>query len=147
MISDDEQIARYAYALGNVPVSVADKAYAAAFARLAAVQRQNLLDEVCAQLPVAPRAPILDDPSAFAALMRDLHARVAVVGVRDAGSFAAAFVVSPPIIAYFTTGAGSVAIDDRPLWLQELVGHETAPIDGGRMHHRPGVNTGDWYGS
>ncbi|MBD3942727.1 hypothetical protein IF188_13580 [Microbacterium sp. NEAU-LLC] len=145
MISDDEQIARYAYALGNVPASVADKAYAVAFTLLDPALRQELVDELCAQLPVAPAVPVSDDPWAFAALMRDLHARAAIVGLSGAGAFAAAFVSSPPIVAYFTTGAGSVAIDDRPLWLQELVGHETAPIDGGRMHHRPGVNTGDWY--
>jgi hypothetical protein len=144
-ISDDEQIARYAYALGNVPASVADKAYAVAFMHLAPPQRQELVTELCAELPVAPAGPVTDDPWTFAALMRDLHARAAVVGLRGAAAFAAAFVASPPIVAYFTTGAGSVAIDDRPLWLQELVGHEVAPIDGGRLHHRPGVDTDGRY--
>ena len=144
-ISEDEQIARYAYLLGNVPESVADKAYATAFARLSGVQRQVIVSEVRSQSPVAPQEPAPEDPEAFAVLMRDLHSRDALVRVSGAGAFASEFVVSPPILAYFTVGAGSVTIDQQPLWVQELVGHETAPIDGGRMHHRQGVNTGVWY--
>lgn len=144
-LSEEEQIARYAYVLGNVPASVADRAYAAAFARLAAPQRQEFLSRLRSQLPDAPSEPTSDDPDAFALLMRDLHARDALVRTRGADVLAAEFVESPPIVAYFTTGAGSVAIDQQPLWLQELVGHETAPIDGGRTHHRHGVDSGGWY--
>jgi hypothetical protein len=144
-ISRDEQLARYAYLLGNVPASVADRSFAAAFARLSDVQRENLLDELCALLPGAPARPRSDDPEAFAVLMHDLFARDALVRVAGAESLAAAFIASPPIAAYFTAGAGSVMIEHQPLWVQELVGHETAPIDGGRLHHRPGVNTGEWY--
>ena len=54
-ISEDEQIGRYAYLLGNVPASVADKAYAAAFARLPAAQRQELVGQLRAQVPVHRR--------------------------------------------------------------------------------------------
>ncbi|KRA23307.1 hypothetical protein ASD65_01885 [Microbacterium sp. Root61] len=148
-ISEDEQIARYAYLLGNVPASIADKAYAAAFARLSAAQRPELLGQLRSQLPVAPKEPASDDPEAFAVFMRDLYARDALVRVRGAGAFAAEFVASPPIVAYFTAGAGSVAMEQQPLWVQELAGHETAPIDGGRMHHRHGVDTSDlpWLGN
>ena len=141
-ISEDEQLWRYAYVLGNVPSSVADKAYAAAFARLSAAQRQELLDDLSSQLPVAPQEPASDDPQAFAVLMRDLSSRDALVRVSGVGAFAAEFVASPPIVAHFTTGVGSVSIDQQPLWVQELVGHETAPIDAGRMNRGRGVSGG-----
>jgi hypothetical protein len=144
-ISEDEQIGRYAYVLGNVPASVADKAYAAAFAGLSAAQRQELLGQLRSQWPDAPLEPASDDPESFAVLMRDLRSRDALVRVSGVGSFAAEFVASPPIVAYFTAGVGSVTIDQQPLWVQELAGHETAPIDAGRMHHRRGVNSGEWY--
>ncbi|MFD4958417.1 hypothetical protein [Microbacterium sp. NPDC058389] len=145
VITTDERLARYAYLLGNVPASVADKSFAAAFAGLSDLQRQNLLDELCSLLPIAPTRPRADDPAAFAVFMHDLYARDAFVRVSGADVLAASFIGSSPIAAYFTAGAGSVTIEHQPLWVQELVGHETAPIDSGRMHHRPGVNSGDWY--
>ncbi|WP_106815723.1 hypothetical protein [Microbacterium timonense] len=146
-ISDDEQIARYAHVLGNIPTSVADKAYAAAFARLSVAQREEIVDRLREQLPVAPEEPASIDPYAFATLMRDLHARYALTDVPGAAALATAFVTSPPVVAYFTTGAGSVSIDHQPPWLHDLAGHETAPIDGGRAHHRPGTKGDEWYGA
>lgn len=145
-ISEEEQIARYAYVLGNVPASVADKAYAAAFSRLPASQRQEIVGRLSSQLPFAPPEAASVDPEAFAVLMRDLRSRDAFVRLEGAGAFAAAFVASPPIAAYFTIGAGSVTIDQQPPWIHELAGHETAPIDGGRTHHSKGVDSGMWYG-
>lgn len=144
-ITADERLARYAFLLGNVPASVADRSYAAAFAQLSDLQRQNLLDELCSLLPAAPTRPASDDPDGFATLMHDLYARDAFVRVSGADALATAFIASGPIAAYFTAGAGSVMIEHQPLWVQELVGHETAPIDSGRMHHRPGVDPGEWY--
>jgi hypothetical protein len=146
-ISDDEQVARYAYLLGNVPVSVADRAYAAAFAGLPVTQRHELVAELRSQLPAEPKSAASDDPYAFAVLMRDLHARSALVTSRHAAAFAAQFIASAPIAAYFVSGAGSVSIEHQPLCVNELVGHESAPIDAGRMHHRPGVDSGERYGS
>lgn len=144
-ISSDEQLARYAYVLGNVPASVADKAYAAAYAQMSAAQRDALLGELRSQLPDGPDAASPVDAQAFAAHMRDLHWRSALVGVDSAHILADEFVHSPPIVAYFTVGAGSVTIDQHPPWIHEMAGHETAPIDSGRMHHRQGVNSGEWY--
>ncbi len=132
LISEDEQIARYAYVLGNVPAAIADKAYSGAFQRLAAPQRERLMHGLHEQLPAGRQETASDDPEAFATLMRNLHARHALVTAPGAAALAAAFVTSPPIVAYFTTGAGSVAIDQHPPWLHELAGHETAPIDAGR---------------
>ncbi|MEU1970936.1 hypothetical protein ABZ477_04735 [Microbacterium sp. NPDC019599] len=131
LISEDEQIARYAYVLGNVPAAIADRGYAAAFQRLAPPQREHLMIGLREQLPADMPETASDDPEAFAILMRNLHARLAIVTTGGAGALAAAFVTSPPIVAYFTTGAGSVAIDQHPPWLHELAGHETAPIDAG----------------
>jgi len=144
-ISDDEQIARYAYILGNVPRSVADRAYAAAFAQLGPDQRHELVAQLRAELPAEPEGAASDDPEAFARLMRGLPARDALVRIHDAAVLAAAFVTSPPVVSYFTTGTGSVTMDQQPPWVHQLAGHETAPVDGGRMHHRHGVNSGEWY--
>jgi hypothetical protein len=96
------------------------------------------VSELRKQLPAGSQEEVLDDPEAFATLMRDLHARHAVVTVPGAAALAAAFVASPPIVVYFTSGAGSVSIDQQPPWLHELAGHETAPIDGGRISHHKG---------
>lgn len=130
-ISEDEQIARYAYVLGNVPAALADRAYAAAFQRLTGSQREQIMSGVREQLSAGAQETAPDDPEAFAMLMRNLHARHALVTAPGAAALAAAFATSPPIVAYFTTGAGSVAIDQQPLWLQELAGHESAPRDAG----------------
>lgn len=147
VISDDELIERYAFLLGNVPASVADRAYAAAFAQLSPEQREDVIEQLRAELPAAPQDAASHDPDAFARLMRDLHARYALVSIRDAATIAAAFIASPPIVNYFTAGAGSVSIDQQPPWVHDLAGHVTAPIDGGRAHHRPGVNSGEWFGT
>ena len=145
-ISEDEQIGRYAYVLGNVPASVADRAYAAAFARLSPAQRQDIVGQLRSQLPVALLETASDDPEAFAVLMRDLRSRDALVRVSGVGTFAAEFVASPPIVTYFTVGVGSVTIDQQPLWVQELAGHEAALNDAGRMNHgHQGLMTG-WSG-
>lgn len=154
-ISPDEQIARYAYVLGNVPTSVADKAFAAAFSRLSEAHREEIVGQLIAELPDAPKDPASVDPGGFAVLMRDLRSRDALVRIRDAALVAAAFVESPPVVAYFTTGTGSLTIDQQPPWIHELAGHETAPLDAGRTHHRYGLtgfagadheNTGDSRG-
>jgi hypothetical protein len=144
-ISEDEQIARYAYVLGNVPASVADKAYAAAFSRLSTSQRQDLVGGLGSQVPDAAQEAASVDPDAFAVLMRDLRSRDALVGLEGAAALAAAFVASPPIAAYFTAGAGSLTIDQQPPWVHELAGHETAPIDGGRTSHGRGADPPLWY--
>ena len=78
--------------------------------------------------------------------MRDLRSRDAFVRLEGAGAVAAAFVASPPIVAYFTTGAGSVTMDHQPSWVHQLAGHDTAPIDGGTVHHRRAPSYGEWYG-
>lgn len=144
-ISDEERIARYAYVLGNVPSGVADRAYAAAFTRLSPTQQDEIVGQLHARLPVPPQEPAPDDPNAFARLLRDLHARDALVGIPLAARLAAEFLTSPPVVAYFTTGAGSVTMDQQPPWIHALAGHETAPLDGGRMHHRRGPDVGEWY--
>lgn len=53
IISEDEQIARYAYVLGNVPAVIADRGYVAAFQRLATPQRERLMKWLREQLPLA----------------------------------------------------------------------------------------------
>ncbi|WP_157536933.1 hypothetical protein [Microbacterium sp. Root180] len=144
-ISDDEHMARYAYVLGNVPASVADKAFAAAFAQLSEAQRRVVLDELRPHLPAQTEAETDIDPDSFAVNMRDLHWRSALARIESAPLIAAEFVRSRPTVDYFRVGAGSVTMDHQPPWVHELAGHETAPLDGGRMHHRQGMNQGEWY--
>ena len=138
-ISAEERIARYAYVLGTVPVSVADRAYAAAFAPLSPEQREDVLSQLQAELAGVREVPASADPVEFAVLMRDLLLRDAIVRTRDCDALADAFVHSPPVVAYFTSGTGSLAMDHQPPWIHELAGHETAPIDAGRKNHRPGI--------
>lgn len=135
-IDDEEMIARYAYALGNTPASVADRAFAAAFACLTPEQRQDILDQLRAQLPTLTAATSTVSPDDFAQMMRSLYARAELVHMRGAVELAAAFVTSPPVVAYFTTGVGSVSIDQQPLWVHELARHETAPIHAGSVRPR-----------
>lgn len=144
-ISDDQLIARYAHVLGEIPSSVADKAYAAAFDRLPESIRRALVGELRTQLPGDRQGPAPDDPHAFSVLMRDLHARIALITCRNAGALALAFVMSRPVAVYYASGAGSLSIDHQPPWVHDLAGHETAPIDGGTSHHGKGAITGEWY--
>lgn len=142
-ISADELLWRYAYVLGNVPTSIADKAYAAAYGRMPPAERERLVDELLAMLSGTDAAPAAADPEAFALFMRNLAARDAFVRAPSAGILAAAFITSAPVVAYFTTGIGSVSIDQHPPWIHELAGHETAPIDAGGNHPK-GVTFGPW---
>ncbi len=135
-IDDEEMIARYAYALGYIPASVADRAFAAAFARLSPEQRRDILDQLCAQLPTLTDEVRSDAPEDFARMMRSLYARAELVRLRGAAELAAAFVTSPPVVTYFTTGVGSVSIDQQPLWVHQLARHETAPIHAGSVRPR-----------
>lgn len=143
-ISADELLWRYAYVLGNVPTSIADRAYAAAFDRLSAPQREQVTAELAGLVPVPESAPSDADPGAFAVFMRNLAARDALIRAPSAGVLAAAFVTSAPVVAYFTTGIGSVSIDEHPPWIHELAGHETAPIDAGAPSRRQGIHFGAW---
>lgn len=144
-ISAEEQIARYAYVLGSVPASVADRAFAFAFAKLTVAQRRDVIDQLREAVPQALDPWALDSPEAFGLFMRSLYARSALVGIRGASTLAAEFVASPPVVAYFTVGVGSVSIDRHPPWVHDLARHETAPIDGGTTHHRKGATSGIWF--
>jgi len=144
-VDEEQQIARYAYVLGSVPASVADHAYAFAFMQLSTEQRLDILGQLLVRVPVAPEGPPSDEPEAFAVFMRSLHARDALVGIRGAARLAAAFVSSPPVVAYFTVGVGSVSIDQHPPWVHQLAHHVTAPIDGGTQQPGRGVNSGAWF--
>lgn len=145
-LSDDEKIARYAHVLGEVPSSIADRAYAEAFERLPSSVVHGLIAEVCAQLPGAGTDGAPDDAVGFALLMRDLHARVAVVTCTAAAELAVAFVTSRPVAAHYRSGTGSLSIDHQPPWVHALADHETAPVDSGTAHHGRGAISGEQYG-
>jgi len=144
-ISEGELTARYEYLLGTLPHNVAEKAHASALAAMSAVQRRGILDCLLAPLAEEERERAADDPETLAALVGRPESRDAMRGAQDAGALALQFVTSPPIATYFSVGAGSVSIDQQPPWVQELAGHDSAPINAGTIHHRKGVNSGIWF--
>ena len=145
--SEDEQIARYRYLLEALPRTVVEGAHAAAFAELSVPQRHEVRDRLRPLLSdPAPPSASSDEPAALAALVNDPQAREALLGSSVAGVVAAGFVASYPVAHYFDDGAGSVTIDQQPPWVQELVGHDSAPINAGTINHRKGVDSGHWIG-
>jgi hypothetical protein len=143
-VPDDELITRYGYLLSVVPQAVADRAHIAAFGQLSPTQREGLLEEIVPLLPVAWRAATSEEPDALATLMRDVLPRDVMLHSGIGGEVARRFIASGPVFAYFAVGVGSVTIDQQPLWVHELLHHESNPIDAGTMHHRKGA--GNWSG-
>lgn len=131
-------ITRYGYVLSVVPQGVADRAHVAAFGELSPTQREELLEEIAPVLPNAWRAATSEDPEALAALMRDVLPRDAMLHSRIGAEVARRFIASGPVHAYFAVGVGSVTIEHQPAWVQELIHHESSPIDAGTMQHRNG---------
>ena len=144
-VSEDELITRYGYLLSVLPLAIADRAHVAAFTELSPTQREGLLEEVAPVLPDAWRATTSEDPEALAMLMRDVLPRDAMMHSGIGGEVARRFIASEPVRAYFAVGVGSVTIDQQPLWVQELIHHESNPIDAGTRHHRKGANSGHWF--
>lgn len=142
-IDEDEQIARYAYVLGAIPVSIADRAYASAFAQLTSAERLDIVEQLREHVPAPPSEPPSDGPDAFAGLMRSLYAREAFPRIRGAAALASRFIASPPVVAYFTVGVGSVSIDQHPPWVHQLARHETAPVKAGTIQPR-GASDARW---
>jgi hypothetical protein len=146
-VPEDELITRYGYLLSVLPQAVADRAHVAAFGGLSSTQREGLLEEVAPLLPDAWRATTTEDPAALATLMRDVLPRDAMQRSGIGGDVARRFIASAPVSAYFAVGVGSVTIDHQPLWVQELIHHESNPIDAGTMHHGKGPRgSGIWLG-
>jgi hypothetical protein len=145
-ISEDEQIARYRHLLDVLPRTVVESAHVEAFAELSAAQRDEALTGFRPPLSEIERDIVSEDREAFVALLRNAEPRDAMMHTGVAGTVASQFVGSAPVAAYFAFGGGSVTIDHQPLWIQELVDHESAPLDAGTMHHRHGVNSGEWFG-
>jgi len=144
-VPQDELITRYGYLLSVLPQAVADRAHHAAFGELSRTQREGLLEEIAPLLPDAWRAATSDDPEALSTLMRDVLPRDAMLHSGIGEEFARRFIASGPVRAYFAVGVGSVTIDQQPAWVQDLIHHESNPIDAGTMHHRKGVNSGHWF--
>jgi hypothetical protein len=146
-VSEDEWIIRYGYLLSVLPQPVADRAHLAAFGGLSLTQREGLLEEIAPLLPDAWRAATSEDPEALATLMRDVLPRDAMQRSGIGGEVARRFIASAPVLAYFAVGVGSVTIDQQPLWVQELIHHESNPLDAGTMHHGKGPRgSGIWLG-
>jgi hypothetical protein len=144
-VPPDEQMARYAYLLGTLPVGIAQKAHASAFAKLSVDQREALLDRLRTSVPVAEGDGSSSEPDALARMVGEAEPREAMLHSSVGPTVAASFTSSDAVVAYFTAGVGSVTIDDQPPWVSDLVGHDAAPVDGGRVNHFKGVNSGVWF--
>ena len=159
-VPEEEQTARYVYLLDALPSSVIERAHAAAFGELSQEQRQELLGILRPFLSDAEDAAASEDPDALARLVgraeqrrvdaneadpSDAYPRDAIIRSGIGTIVASRFVLSGAVAKYFTAGAGSVTIDEQPPWVGELIDHESAPVDGGTMHHRRGVNSGVWF--
>ena len=67
--SEDEQaLARYRYMLKTAPPETIEQAHIEAFARLTAQQRQMLLEQLRAEMPVSDRAYATENPQTLARL-------------------------------------------------------------------------------
>jgi hypothetical protein len=141
-VSEDEWFTRYGYLLSVLPQPVSDRAHISAFGELSPTQREGLLEEVAPLLPDAWRGVISEDPEGLATLMRDVLPRDAMLHSGIGEEVARRFIASGPVRAYFAVGVGSVSIDQQPLWVQELIHHESNPMDAGTMHHRKGAGDG-----
>lgn len=153
-----EQIAHYIYLLDVLPGSIVEAAHITVFGGLPAAQREDLLEQLRPFLSDDERESASADPDVLAGFIRSAEVRrtaadaapvadprAAMTRAGVLGSVASAFLTVHGVRSYFSVGVGSVAIDDQPLWVQELVGHESAPIDAGRMHQRPGAGSaGIW---
>jgi hypothetical protein len=143
-VPEEEQKARYRYLLTVLPHTVVDRAHVLAFAELSTAQREEMLDRLRPLVRNADRDTATADPEALSEVVRHPEPRDGMLSTALAGTVISHFVLSAPVTAYFATGAGSATIDRQPLWVQELVAHETAPLDAGTMHHRRGVDSGHW---
>lgn len=131
-LSERELSERYDFLLSALPDSVVDRAHADVLERSTPAVRDDVravLNEPAgtddAMLAAAVGAALHRDPG--------LHSQLAP-------ALAAGFIRTAPVAAYFSTGVGSVTIDQQPLWVQELVAHEIAPIDSTAVHRRIGYS-------
>jgi len=144
-VPEQEQIARYSFLIDKLPSAVIEKAHAAAFTELSADQREVVFRRLRPLLSGGDGEASVPEPDALASIVRAAGPRDAVISTGVAGVIASEFIRSAPVVAYFAVGAGSVTIDEQPPWVSELVDHDAAPIDGGTVNHRKGVNSGHWF--
>ena len=144
-VSEDEWTTRYGYLLSVLPLPIADRAHVAAFTELSRTQREGLLEEVAPVLPDAWRA-------ATSEARRRLTSAAGRAPTRCHGALRYRRGDRPPL---HRERAGPCVlrgrrrigtIDQQPLWVQELIHHESSPIDVGARHHRKGLNSRH-YGS
>lgn len=134
VLGDEEQRARYDYLVQALPASVLEHAHSAALEEFTDAQRATVLAVL--RPFVLDQGAASPDPQALAAVLGGAAARDAILATPDATAFAARVAETAPVVAYFTTGAGSVAIDGHPPWVQELAGHDGAPLDAATYRRR-----------
>ena len=137
-LSERELRERYAYLLDVLPDSIVDRAHAAVLEHASPALREEAI-AVLREEPEWSSGDHVDEAALAAAIGAALRRNPAL---RDSlpPAFAAAFSEAAPVVAYFSTGVGSVTIDDQPPWVQRLVAHEGAPIDATAVHRRIGYS-------
>ena len=136
-LSEEESVSRYSYLVDTLPVVVIESAHATAFEGLSPEQRRDLLDRLEPSMSDDERSRAGDDPDTLAAVVRradtphaehaetdaaasvpaELDTRAAMRDAGVLGLVATGVLAAHSVIAYFTTGAGSLTIADEPEWL------------------------------
>ena len=144
-VPEHELITRYGYLLATLPHALVERIHATVFSGLSVPQCRIITDRIRPELSDAARRTISEDPALLAEMVRRTEPHDAMTRTALAGVVARWFVRDPAVASYFSGGVGSVWIDQQPLWIQELVDHESAPLDAGTMQHRKGLHFGRWY--
>ncbi|SDH30453.1 hypothetical protein SAMN04489810_2732 [Microbacterium pygmaeum] len=119
-----------------LPSSIVEAAHITVFGGLAAAQCEDLLEQLRPFLPDDERESASAEPDVLAGFIRSAEVRrtaadaapvadprAAMTRAGVLGPVASAFLTVDGVRSYFSVGVGSVAIDEQPLWVQELVGH------------------------
>jgi hypothetical protein len=130
-IPEDERVVRYVYLVQTLPWSILESAHATAFEDLSPEQRRDLFARLRPAMTDEERAGGADDPATLAAIVRRANTQHAVAdaagtdvdtraAMRDAGVLGVVttgVLAAHSVVAYFTTGAGSLGIADEPEWV------------------------------
>ena len=137
-LSERELSERYAYLVDVLPDSIVVRAHVAVLEHVSPALRQEAIT-VLREAQDRNGSDQVDDATLAAvisaAVRRDPALRDSLAPVLAAG-----FIEAAPVASYFSTGGGSVMIDQQPPWVQRLVAHDGAPIDSTAVHRRIGYS-------
>ena len=149
---NQEQIARYSFLIDKLPSAVIEKRACCGFHGTVGGSARSASSAGLRPLLSGGRrrrgASRPGEPDALASLVRAAGPRDAMISTGVAGVIACEFVRSAPVgrvLARMRRRVGEPSTSNHR-WVSELVrDHDAAPIDGGTVNHRKGVNSGHWF--